>query len=95
MKQTQTPNTMNNAPTTYGEMYEQGNQFYVYYADKKQLVQIIETRTTKTGRVSAKFENCATGKAWWEPAKMPGTECKECPIGEGFVTKYWVFEGKR
>ena len=86
---------MKHTPTTYSEMYQVGNQFFVEYHNRKNLVQVLATRTSKTGRVSAQFENCATGEVFWDTAKEPETPCKFCPIGSGFVTPDWTFDGKR
>lgn len=88
MNETQTP-------TTYSEMYQVGNQFFVEDHNRKMLVQVIDTRNTKTGRVSAQFENCATGEVFWETAKIPQSPCKFCPIGRGFLTADWTYDGQR
>ena len=93
--------TMNTAPTTYGEAYTVDNSFLVTYFDWNELynvtnrVVVIETRTTKTGRIAPKFENFATGRVWWGEAKKPSTPCKYIQCAPGVDVAEWKWYGTR
>lgn len=88
-------------PTTYGEAYTVNNSFLVTYLDWNQLytvtnlVVVIETRTTKTGRIAPKFQNFATGRVWWGPAKNPDTPCKHIECAPGICVEAWKYDGTR
>ena len=86
-------------PNNYREMYTEGNQYFVTYptvtGTRKDLVQVLETRFSKTGRISAKMQNCATGFEFWTPAKDPATECTHCHIAKCVATKNWQYDGQR
>ena len=88
----------NATPTTYNEMYIKGNQFFVTYTKGEgtstNLIQIIDTRFSNTGRISAKIINWATGDEFWTTAKDASTECKNLNISEGFLTVDWNFDGQ-
>ena len=91
----------NNTPTTYGEAYTEGNSYFVTYCrwgmegTTTDLVTVLETRTTKTGRIAAKIENFGTGRVFWTNAKDPQTSCDCLHISEGMVTGNWTYDGKR
>ena len=101
MSNTNTQHMAHIAPTTYGEAYTVNNMFFVTYLDWNTLstrtnsVCIIDTRTTKTGRIAPKFENFATGRVWWGPAKNPDTPCKDIECAPGICVEAWKYDGKR
>jgi len=88
-------------PTTYGEAYTEGHSYFVTYSKlgsegtMTDLVTVLETRTTKTGRIAAKVENFGTGRVFWTNAKDPHTSCDHMHITEGMVTANWTYDGKR
>lgn len=94
-------------PTTYGEAFVPGNSFFVTYSKLHELwsadsisectdlLSVLDTRTTKTGRIAARFENFATGRTFWWTAKNPDTACEHLPINEGMATTNWKFDGQR
>ena len=88
----------NVTPTTYKEMYIKGNQFFVTYTKGEgtstNLIQIIDTRFSNTGRISAKIINWATGDQFWTTAKEDSTECKYLHFSRKFLTVDWKFDGR-
>mgnify|MGYP003632615392 FL=1 len=88
----------NATPITYNEMYIKGNQFFVTYkkgqGTETNLIQIIDTRFSNTGRISAKIINWATGNQFWTSAKDVSTECKNLNITGGYLTLDWKFDGR-
>ena len=94
----------NQAPTTYGEMYITGAQYFVSYpnliqvgessfcVENRNLIEVVETRTTKTGRIAAKLWNKATNRKFWTAAVSAKKACETLHICEGMVSKQWATE---
>ena len=94
----------NQTPTTYGEMYITGAQYFVTYSnlieagessffvENRNLIEVMETRTTKTGRIAAKLWNKATDRKFWTAAVCTETVCETLNICEGMVSRQWATE---
>ena len=101
MKNIKITTVSHQTPTTYGEAYTEGSSYFVTYSNLgmdgtvTDLVTVLETRTTKTGRVAARVENFGTGRVFWTGAKDPHTSCDHIHINEGMVTANWTYDGKR
>ena len=94
----------NSTPTTYGEIYTTGSQYFETYprlvevgevkfvVDNRNHIEVMETRTTKTGRIAAKLWNKATDRKFWTVAVLPNTECRGLNVCEGMVSNQWCID---
>jgi len=74
-------------------MYTIGNEFFV--PRYKLLIQVINVKFSKTGRISAQMKNFTTNEVFWTTAAKTTTACEYMHMNSKSITTDWIYNGKR